>query len=91
MELNPTWDQRRLRAFCKERGVHITAYSPLGANGAPWGSLAVMQSPVLKEIAAARGKSLPNVWPIYSYSPVYFFTHYKIFHLLTKKKKICDL
>ncbi|XXG51308.1 hypothetical protein AAC387_Pa02g5113 [Persea americana] len=61
VELNPAWQQRKLRDFCKENGILVSAWSPLGANGAPWGSLAVMESPILKEIAAAKGKSIAQV------------------------------
>ncbi|RWR75130.1 methylecgonone reductase-like protein [Cinnamomum micranthum f. kanehirae] len=61
VELNPAWQQRKLRDFCKENGILVSAWSPLGKNGAPWGSLAVMHSPILKEIAAAKGKSTAQV------------------------------
>ena len=61
VEMNPGWHQRKLRDFCKENGIHVSAWSPLGANGAPWGSPAVMENPVLKEIAAAKGKSIAQV------------------------------
>ncbi|KAJ6824057.1 methylecgonone reductase-like [Iris pallida] len=61
VEMNTCWDQRKLRELCREIGVHVTAWSPLGANGAPWGSLSVMQSPVLKEIATAKGKTVAQV------------------------------
>ncbi|RWR75131.1 methylecgonone reductase-like protein [Cinnamomum micranthum f. kanehirae] len=61
VELNPAWQQRKLRDFCKENGILVSAWSPLGAFGASWGSLAVMDSPILKEIAAAKGKSTAQV------------------------------
>ncbi|XP_058079260.1 non-functional NADPH-dependent codeinone reductase 2-like [Magnolia sinica] len=61
VEMNPTWQQSKLREFCKEHGVHLSAWSPLGANGAPWGSLAVMESPILKQIASTRGKTIAQV------------------------------
>ncbi|KAJ0037332.1 hypothetical protein Pint_22031 [Pistacia integerrima] len=38
VELNPVWQQKKLRKFCEEKGIHITAYSPLGAKGTLWGS-----------------------------------------------------
>ncbi|CAL2232692.1 unnamed protein product [Prunus armeniaca] len=37
MEMNPLWQQKKLIEFCETKGIVITAYSPLGANGAPWG------------------------------------------------------
>lgn len=61
VEMNPAWHQEKLRGFCKEKGIAITAWSPLGANGAIWGSTAVVESPVLKEIARTKGKSLAQV------------------------------
>ncbi|KAK9277910.1 hypothetical protein L1049_027467 [Liquidambar formosana] len=61
VEMNPAWQQGKLREFCKEKGIHVCAWSPLGANGAFWGSLAVTESPILKDIAAAKGKSLAQV------------------------------
>ncbi|KAL3724875.1 hypothetical protein ACJRO7_029961 [Eucalyptus globulus] len=58
VEMNVGWRQEKLREYCREKGIHVTASSPLGANGASWGSLAVMESPLLKEIAAAKGKTV---------------------------------
>ncbi|KAL2327347.1 hypothetical protein Fmac_020774 [Flemingia macrophylla] len=61
VELNPTWQQKKLRAYCQEKGIIITAYSPLGAPGAIWGSNNVMDNQLLKEIAVTHGKSLAQV------------------------------
>ncbi|KAK3415011.1 hypothetical protein EUGRSUZ_H00586 [Eucalyptus grandis] len=61
VEMNVGWQQEKLRAYCREKGIHVSAWSPLGANGASWGSLAVMESPVLKEIAIARGKTVAQI------------------------------
>ncbi|XP_058105692.1 non-functional NADPH-dependent codeinone reductase 2-like [Magnolia sinica] len=61
VEMHPVWQQQKLREFCKMNGIHVTAYSPLGAKGTPWGSNDVMDSPVLKEIAEARGKTVAQV------------------------------
>ncbi|XP_022639536.1 methylecgonone reductase-like [Vigna radiata var. radiata] len=61
VEMNAAWQQENLRKFCKERGIHVSAWSPLGANGAVWGSLAVMDSPILKDIAYKSGKSVAQV------------------------------
>jgi len=62
VELNPVWQQRKLRAYCAEKGIHIIAHSPLG--GLKWpGSEgnAVLECEVLAEIAKARGKSIAQV------------------------------
>ncbi|PON83764.1 Aldo/keto reductase [Trema orientale] len=61
VEMNPVWQQKKLREFCKEKGIHITAYSPLGGKGTPWGTNRVMECEVLKEIAGAKGKSVAQV------------------------------
>ncbi|XWS22929.1 hypothetical protein CRYUN_Cryun29cG0077900 [Craigia yunnanensis] len=61
VEMNPMWQQEKLRKFCKEKGILITAYSPLGAKGTLWGTDRVMECDVLKEIAKAKGKSLAQV------------------------------
>ncbi|KAJ4710176.1 NADPH-dependent codeinone reductase-like protein [Melia azedarach] len=61
VEMNPVWQQKKLREFCKKKGIHITAYSPLGAKGTVWGSNRVLESEVLKEIATARGKTVAQV------------------------------
>ena len=64
VEMNAAWQQAKLREFCREKGIHVSAWSPLGANGAFWGSLAVVESPILKEISAAKGRSLAQVLTI---------------------------
>lgn len=61
VEMNPLWNPNRLRDFCNENNIQITAYSPLGANGAPWGTIDVMNCPTLKNIALAKEKSLPQI------------------------------
>ncbi|XP_039162091.1 non-functional NADPH-dependent codeinone reductase 2 isoform X2 [Eucalyptus grandis] len=66
VEMNPLWQQQKLREFCKEKGIHITAYSPLGysplgAKGSFWGTNRVMECEVLHEIAKAKGKTLAQI------------------------------
>ncbi|XXG48592.1 hypothetical protein AAC387_Pa02g2994 [Persea americana] len=61
VELNPGWQQKKLRDFCKEKGIHVVAWGPLGANGTFWGSSAVLESPILKEIAESKGKTVAQV------------------------------
>ena len=55
------WQQEKLRKFCEEKSILISAYSPLGAKGTLWGTDRVMECDVLKEIAKAKGKSLAQV------------------------------
>ncbi|KAG6736117.1 hypothetical protein POTOM_061181 [Populus tomentosa] len=61
VEISPLWQQKKIRDFCEEKGIHVTAYSPLGAKGMLWGTNNVMECQVLKEIAAARGKSMAQI------------------------------
>ncbi|KAL0417299.1 UNVERIFIED_CONTAM: protein REDOX 2 [Sesamum latifolium] len=61
VEINVGWQQQKLLEYCKEKRIHVCAWSPLAANGAIWGSLAVMDSPILKEIAAAKNKTIAQV------------------------------
>jgi len=60
IELNPTWQQKKLREFCEKKGIVVTAYSPLG-SGSFWGSNGVMDNELLRQIAEAHGKSVAQV------------------------------
>jgi len=61
VEMNPAWHQKKLREFCEAKGIIITAFSPLGAKGASWGSNEVMDSEILKKIAQAHGRTIAQV------------------------------
>lgn len=61
VEMNPVWQQKKLREFCERKGIVITAYSPLGGKGTPWGTNAVMECEVLKQIADIKGKTVAQV------------------------------
>ncbi|XP_074274475.1 non-functional NADPH-dependent codeinone reductase 2-like [Silene latifolia] len=61
VEVNPFWQQKKLIDLCKENGILVTAYSPLGAIGTFYGSNRVLESEVLQEIAKSKGKSIPQV------------------------------
>ncbi|CAK9140253.1 unnamed protein product [Ilex paraguariensis] len=61
VEMNPLWQQKKLREFCKGKGIHITAFSPLGANGTRWGDNRIVECDVLEEIAKAKGKTAAQV------------------------------
>ncbi|KAF7806713.1 NAD(P)H-dependent 6'-deoxychalcone synthase-like [Senna tora] len=61
VEMNPSWQQKKLIEYCKTKGIIITAYSPLGAKGASWGTNEVMESPFLKHIAESHSKSVAQV------------------------------
>ena len=59
--MSPLWQQKKMREFCVEKGILVTAYSPLGAKGAIWGTNRVMECDVLKEIAISKGKTIAQV------------------------------
>ncbi|MBA0613775.1 hypothetical protein Godav_014143 [Gossypium davidsonii] len=61
VELNPLWQQKKLKDFCHGNGILLQAYSPLGAVGTKWGSNRVMECEVLKEIAKVKGKTVAQV------------------------------
>jgi len=61
IEMNPLWHQKQIRECCKENGIHVTAFSPLGANGTKWGDNRIVDCNVLEEIAKARGKTTAQV------------------------------
>ncbi|NP_001340549.1 Deoxymugineic acid synthase 1 [Zea mays] len=61
VELNPAWQQRTLRAYCADRGIHVAAYSPLGGQNWDGQGSAVLDSEVLAAIAKARGKTVAQV------------------------------
>lgn len=48
VEMHPYLQQPELVSFCKEHGIHLTAYSPLGSNDRPEGMKA-KDEPVLLE------------------------------------------
>ena len=59
--MSPGWQQKKLREFCAQKGIVVTAYSPLGAKGTAWGTNRVMDNGVLREIANAKGKTVAQV------------------------------
>jgi len=61
VEMNPIWQQKRLSEFCKDKGIHLTAYSPLGGQISAFEANPVLQSEVLQEVAKARGKSVAQI------------------------------
>nr|BDE26436.1 aldo-keto reductase [Dahlia pinnata] len=62
VEMNPIWHQRKLNEFCKENGIIVTAYCPLGATGnSAWGHNRVLECDALQEIAKTKGKTVPQI------------------------------
>ncbi|WCJ21724.1 NAD(P)-linked oxidoreductase superfamily protein [Euphorbia peplus] len=56
VEINPIWQQKKQMEFCKSNGIVLAAYAPLGGLNNK-----VMENEVLKEIAAAKGKSTAQI------------------------------
>ena len=67
MEVQPYFAQEKLVSFCQERGVAVTALSPLGCAQRPWGAapgeaeLIVFDDPIIKSIGEKYGKSPAQV------------------------------
>lgn len=61
VEVNPCWQQKKLIQFCKDKGILVVAYAPLGAFGTFYGTNRIMESEVLKQIAEAKGKTVAQV------------------------------
>ncbi|XP_027368960.1 NAD(P)H-dependent 6'-deoxychalcone synthase-like isoform X1 [Abrus precatorius] len=61
VEMNLVWQQKNLREYCKEKGIIITAYAPLGSRGTKWGTNEVMDCEQTKQIAQAHGKTAAQV------------------------------
>lgn len=60
VEVNLGWQQRKLRDFCKAKGITITAFSPL-RKGASRGANLIMDNDILKELANAHGKTVAQI------------------------------
>ncbi|RFU32128.1 hypothetical protein B7463_g4233, partial [Scytalidium lignicola] len=56
IEIHPQLPQQEIVDFCKEKGIHITAYSPLGSTGSP-----LLTAPAVVEVAKKKGVTPASV------------------------------
>jgi diketogulonate reductase-like aldo/keto reductase len=61
VECHPAWQQAKLHDFCKSKGVHLTAYSPLGSQEKEAKENVVLSNQTVKTIAEKLGKSSAQV------------------------------
>lgn len=69
IENSPALPQQEVVDFCKAKGIHVVAYSPLGSTGGP-----LMKSEAVGKVAERKGVSPGTVLLSYhGRSPVSFF------------------
>lgn len=64
VECHPYLNQKPLKAFCESKGIHITAYSPLGSPARPGaikGEPLLREEPIILGIAKKYGKTAAQV------------------------------
>lgn len=66
VESHPYLQQSELLDFCRENGIHVTAYSPLGSPDRPEGLKAanepsLLENPVIREVAENHGASAGQI------------------------------
>ena len=59
--MHPLWQQKKLRDYCSDVNIHVSAYFPLGSSGSSYGSNVVMENTVIQEIAKKHGKTVAQV------------------------------
>ncbi|XWS43763.1 hypothetical protein CRYUN_Cryun16bG0131900 [Craigia yunnanensis] len=56
VECHPVWQQPKLHALCKSKGIHSTGFSPLASPGTGIVKTEVLKNPVLVMVAEKLGK-----------------------------------
>ncbi|TKA41032.1 hypothetical protein B0A49_12619 [Cryomyces minteri] len=73
IENHPQLPQYDVEDFCASKGIHLTAYSPLGSSGGP-----LMSLPTVQNIAAKHGVSAASVPLSYHSTRAWAFRFRKI-------------
>lgn len=73
VECHPFLNQAKLKDFCAERGVLLTAYSPLGSPGTEGSTLGLLQNPEIQALATKYGKSTAQILIRYQVSVLTLF------------------
>ncbi|KAK3138593.1 hypothetical protein QOZ80_5AG0370880 [Eleusine coracana subsp. coracana] len=62
VECHPVWQQDKLRKLCQLKGVHLSAFSPLGSPGSPGlNGPSVLSNPVVVSVAEKLQKTSAQV------------------------------
>ncbi|XP_074270748.1 NADPH-dependent aldo-keto reductase, chloroplastic-like [Silene latifolia] len=61
VESHPMWQQTKLHEFCKSKGIHLSAYSPLGSQFAEATKTWLLADPVINLVAEKLRKSPAQV------------------------------
>lgn len=65
IEVHPNLNQKKLIAFCKERGIEVVAYGPFGSPARPWAKpsdpIVKFDDPTLINIGKKYGKTSSQV------------------------------
>ncbi|XP_059428017.1 NADPH-dependent aldo-keto reductase, chloroplastic-like isoform X2 [Corylus avellana] len=61
VECHPSWQQPKLHAFCKSKGVHLSGHSPFGSPGTWEIKCEVLKNPIVNMVAEQLGKTPAQV------------------------------
>lgn len=61
VEMHPGWNQKNLIPFCREKVIHVTAYSPLGGPGLGYGRDDIIADTYVVEEAKRLSKTPAQV------------------------------